>query len=309
MRVTGRTGQVIDARYPAAYCGRALTRRALDSHLLDEALAAGAELDELRVTGALVDRGIVTGVRAVSASGRSLTCRAPLTIAADGRRSTLAFGLGLAFHPRRPRRWAIGGYYEGVANLDSLGEMHVRGTHYIGVAPLPAGLANVCLVLPLDERRRRGLDARELLPRAVAADPLLAPRFARARPATAPIVLGPLAVETTAAGVPGLLLAGDAAGFIDPMTGDGLRFAIEGGELAAAVALDALASQPERAHVALAARRRRAFVAKQAFNRALRRLVDRPFVDAVSQGVRVVPQAIRAVVRIAGDVPLAKPAW
>jgi 2-polyprenyl-6-methoxyphenol hydroxylase-like FAD-dependent oxidoreductase len=29
-------------------------------------------------------------------------------------------------------------------------------------------------------------------------------------------------------------LAGDAAGFIDPMTGDGLRFAVQGGELAAA---------------------------------------------------------------------------
>ena len=40
-----------------------------------------------------------------------------------------------------------------------------------------------------------------------------------------------------AAGCPGLLLAGDAAGFIDPMTGDGLRFALRGGELAAEAAL------------------------------------------------------------------------
>ena len=39
--------------------------------------------------------------------------------------------------------------------------------------------------------------------------------------------LGPLAVESSAAGVPGLLLAGDSAGFIDPMTGDGLRFLLE----------------------------------------------------------------------------------
>ena len=33
--------------------------------------------------------------------------------------------------------------------------------------------------------------------------------------------------------MPGLLLAGDAAGFIDPMTGDGLRFAFAGARLAA----------------------------------------------------------------------------
>jgi hypothetical protein len=35
----------------------------------------------------------------------------------------------------------------------------------------------------------------------------------------------------------GLLVAGDAAGFVDPMTGDGLRFAVRGGELVADAAL------------------------------------------------------------------------
>ena len=59
------------------------------------------------------------------------------------------------------------------------------------------------------------------------------------------------------AGVPGLLLAGDAAGFVDPMTGDGLRFAVRGAELAADAALAALErsrgstrrrSSPRRGH-------------------------------------------------------------
>ena len=58
-------------------------------------------------------------------------------------------------------------------------------------------------------------------------------------------MLGPLAVETTGAGLPGLLLAGDAAGFIDPMTGDGLRIAMRGGELAAAAALEALGAREQ----------------------------------------------------------------
>ena len=55
-------------------------------------------------------------------------------------------------------------------------------------------------------------------------------------------VLGPLAVDALDGGYDGLLLAGDAAGFIDPMTGDGLRFAVRGGELAALAALAALAN-------------------------------------------------------------------
>ena len=83
--------------------------------------------------------------------GRTARIRVParVTIAADGRRSALAFALGLASHPPAPRRWAVGAYFEGIAGLDTVGEMHVRGPHYIGVAPIgDAGLANVCLVTP-----------------------------------------------------------------------------------------------------------------------------------------------------------------
>ena len=58
-----------------------------------------------------------------------------------------------------------------------------------------------------------------------------------------------------------MLLAGDAAGFIDPMTGDGLRFALMGAELAAAIVKEVLdGTLPiDRAHLELAARRRAAF--------------------------------------------------
>ncbi len=68
------------------------------------------------------------------------------------------------------------------------------------------------------------------------------------------------------------MLAGDAAGFIDPMTGDGLRFAIQGGELAAAAALGALEHGWSGVHEELARARARAFAAKWRFNRALRLL-------------------------------------
>ena len=70
------------------------------------------------------------------------------------------------------------------------------------------------------------------------------PRFGRAstgaRFETPVRVLGPLAVEARAAGTTGLLLAGDAAGFVDPMTGDGLHLAMRGAVLAAREALSSL---------------------------------------------------------------------
>src|SRR5207244_13436930 len=84
----------------------------------------------------------------VHSHGRTSTIHARVVVAADGRRSVLAFGLGLARHPPAPRRWAIGAYAEGVSGMSSLGEMHIRRGYYIGVAPLPNGLTNICLVKP-----------------------------------------------------------------------------------------------------------------------------------------------------------------
>ncbi len=100
-----------------------------------------------------------------------------------------------------------------------------------------------------------------------------------------------------------MLLAGDAAGFIDPMTGDGLYFAMRGGELAARAVLAALAEGEPAPHRWLAAERRREFAFKRAFDRVLRRIVSRPgSVALASRVARVYPGAIRHMVQIAGDV-------
>ena len=107
--------------------------------------------------------------------------------------------------------------------------------------------------------------------------------------------------------IPGLLLAGDAAGFIDPMTGDGLRFAVRGGELAAQAALRALADGWAGVHDRLARERRREFAAKWRFNRTLRTCVSFPAAVRVGEAVALVaPSALRAIVRRAGDCDLSR---
>src|SRR6185295_19690751 len=110
-----------------------------------------------------------------------------------------------------------------------------------------------------------------------------------------PVVLGPLAVDVRDTAIDGLLLAGDAAGFIDPMTGDGLRFATRGGELVASAALRALEHGWSGVHTRLAAERSREFVSKWRFNRALRALVASPrAVDAATLAARVAPAVLHA---------------
>jgi len=254
MVLTGERGVTIEGCYPVGVSGRAMVRRDLDWLLLRQAVAAGCQFEP----GAPVQRVVVadesgrrkvTGV-AVGGGGRARTIAARVVIAADGRRSAIAFGLGVARHPARPRRWAVGAYFADFAPLmgvvpavsASFGEMHVRRNCYIGVARIPDGLTNVCLVKPSRPADPDLRDPAALLLRELAHDPVLRDRVAAARLVNAPVVLGPLAVDVTAPLLDGLLLAGDAAGFIDPMTGDGLRFAVRGGELAAEAALDALAN-------------------------------------------------------------------
>jgi len=182
--------------------------------------------------------------------------------------------------------------------------MHVRSGRYVGVAPVPHGLANVCLVVP-DARARVAMRAPAIaIEAALAADPALRERFRRARRVGDVRVLGPLAVDADAAGIPGLLLAGDAAGFVDPITGDGMRIAMRGAELAAAAAQRALEGSID-AHRELALERARELSTKLHVNRLLRAVVARSgAVVAASLIARVAPSMFEQLIAYAGDVGL-----
>lgn len=305
MVVTGERGVRVRADYGRGVEALSIVRTDMDAALVGAATAAGVRFEErVIVRGALIDDGAVPRVRGVviaGRDGRDLRIPAPMVIAADGRRSALAVRLGLSRQPKRPRRWAIGGYFTGVHGLQPYGEMHVRRGHYIGVAPVPGGLANLCVVV---SNPRHMPDPAAVLERAVARDRLLRDRFAQAVLIDRPMVLGPLAVDARHAGIDGLLLAGDAAGFIDPMTGDGLRFAVRGGELAAQVALAAIAGRLKHPHVALRREREREFAAKWRFNRTLRRLVGLSVsVEGAGLVAAAAPWLLRRAIRFAGDLP------
>jgi geranylgeranyl reductase family protein len=303
MVVTGERGAGVRCAYGDGVRALAIVRRELDAALLSCATEAGARFEDgVIVRAPIVDdaRGRrVRGLVIAGRGGRDVRIPAPMVIAADGRRSRLALALGLARQPPRPRRWAVGAYFAGVEELGPFGEMHVRRGRYLGIAPVPGGLANVCLVT-----EDRAGDARQWLLDTVARDRDFRGRFARASLVGAPVVIGPLAVDAPSAGIDGLLLAGDAAGFIDPMTGDGLRFAFRGGELAAAAALAALHGRLRYPHEQLARERRREFAAKWRFNRALRRMVSAGLpVRMASHVATAAPWVVRSAIRFAADIP------
>jgi flavin-dependent dehydrogenase len=303
MIVTGDDGTRVVGKYEGV-SGRAISRSEFDAALMMAAAGAGARIEQgVLVQGPVIDTSgdqpIVTGLKITGRQGKCLTIRARMVIAADGRYSRVARALGLSRAASWPRRWAMGAYFENVGGLTQFGEMHVRRTHYMGVAALAKGLTNACVVTP----NLGGRHPADILMTTLTGDAQLRERFAGARMVTAPICLGPLAVDASAAGARGLLLAGDAAGFVDPITGDGLRFAIRGAELAAREALDALENGSDRAHVRLRASRHREFAAKWRFNRTMRWIVTYPAaVRAAEYGVSMIPRLLQEAIRYAGDV-------
>jgi len=301
--VTGEDGAQVEGRYDGVN-GRGISRGSFDAALMMAAAGAGARIEEgVLVQAPIVDSSsqcpVVTGLTVAGRGGESLHLRSRIVIAADGRYSRVARALGLSRAAPWPRRWAIGAYFEGVSGMSGFGEMHVRSTHYMGIAPLAHGITNACVVTP----NPGGKLPAECLATLLRRDPMLGERFADARMVTSPICLGPLAVDARAAGAPGLLLAGDAAGFVDPITGDGLRFALRGAELAAGQALRALESGFDDAHVKLFEARRHEFAAKWRFNRTMRWIVTYPAaIRAAGYSAAILPHVWRHAIRYAGDV-------
>jgi geranylgeranyl reductase family protein len=309
MNISGPNGARIAASYPDGVRGAALTRRELDILLVEAATAAGATFEPgviVRAPLITTDTSRIIGVR-VAASGDDRDVHARVVIAADGRHSKIAFGMGLTHYASSPRRWAFGAYFIDVDGLSTHGEMHIRPDGYIGIAPLPGDVVNVCVVRELRNTfRAQRVNTEEIVEHAVREDPVLRERFARARQVSDVTSLGPLAVDCKSVGYPGLLLAGDAAGFIDPMTGDGMRFALRGGELAAEAALQELTTGVA-ACTSLQAARAKEFGAKWRMNRSLRALVGSPHGVAVASTLaRGWPAPVRMLVRLAGDVKLAR---
>lgn len=247
MRITAPDGRKLEGRYHAIGPWRpyrehamALSREVLDTILVDRVRALPVELSEaVRVTDVLVSGDRVQGVEAVDADGRRLTLRAPLTVAADGRASIVAQRLGLR-RPHRLRRMALVTYVEDVPDLGHFGEIFVDPPDYAILNPIAPGRANLSIVVPLGHaapwsgRLESFFDARaKHLPH-------LARRIAGGRRVAPVKAMGPLAYRVDPPRTGGVLMVGDATGFYDPFSGEGIFNGLRSAELAAEAAVRAL---------------------------------------------------------------------
>lgn len=232
-------------------------RRRFDARLARHAANAGADLrDGARVVALAEREGRVSGARIRHvATGREEAIDADWVIGADGARSVMARLLAVERPVRFPRRLGLIAHYAGASDPQDHGEMHVGRGGYVGLAPTPGGELNVGMALWPNggDAAARRFDA------AIAGMPAVAARLAGARRVSPIRGAYPIGHRVSEVAGPGWLLIGDAAGFVDPFTGEGIHRALRSARAAA----DALRSGGDVV-AAYRRERRRALAAKTA---------------------------------------------
>jgi geranylgeranyl reductase family protein len=254
-----------------------LDRERFDAALAAHAVESGARLlersalDDVHWRGGQDARGgRVTGAVLRTVEGRQ-TVRCRWLIGADGARSRTAQRLNVELGALgRPQRLGLVAHYSGVAELADHGEMHVGRGYYIGLAPLAGGRLNVGMALPLDGDRQ---SAEERFGAAIASLPAVGERLRGSRRVTPIRGASPIAHRVRSPAGRGWMLVGDAAGFIDPFTGEGIYRALRSAR-AAAEALQA--GLDEGAAGRYRAARQQAFAAKDALTWTIQGMLAAP---------------------------------
>jgi flavin-dependent dehydrogenase len=232
-----------------------LDRAVLDPALLTIAASAGVEVRTGVTVGGIAPaagarRPIRVSLR--PRTGRAIEESARLVVGADGIRSVVARSLGVARPARLADRVGLTVHLaDPAANGLRDGRMRILHDGYVGIAPVPRGRVNVGIVLGRSWRRALAeTGAQRVVERIVAAIPATSDDPADWRMgARCDAIAGaaPIGHRVTRRAGRGWYLVGDAAGFLDPFTGEGLHRALVSAELAAA-AIDAeLAGQTSAA--------------------------------------------------------------
>lgn len=222
-------GRRAEAEFPAGESGRGLRRTELHAALLARTEQAGVELRWGEAATGLTAEGVVTTAGEI---------RARWVVGADGLRSKVREWSGLALPARGPRRFGVRRHLRRAPSGDAV-EVIFGERAEIYVTPLGAGEIGVAI---LWEGPARGFD--DLL--ATRFPAAVAERFAGAERLSRDRGAGPFRQRTRGVvarhGEVWIALVGDAAGYVDALTGEGLSLGFrEARALAAALAAGDLA--------------------------------------------------------------------
>ncbi len=257
--------------------GLGLTRRVFDHLLVQRAAGAGATLYEGCKLRAIERYNGGWMLQAEPGAGEN-KLHARLLVAADGRNSWTARRLGVA--GRDPAAGKFVGLQINLAGYrGARGEIqiHLFPGGYAGLMGLPGGTANLAFAIARDLVQKNSVET--LLDSHLKQNPHLKDAIAGAAIEGEVRSAYPLEFVPRRAVGDGFLLAGDAVRVTEPVTGEGVFFALKTGELAAEAADRAFArgDLTARGLAPYVAACRRALARREGVNRLIRALVYRPW--------------------------------
>jgi flavin-dependent dehydrogenase len=285
------------AEAPLPFPAASLTRKALDTALISDAIAAGVRIVRGRSVQAL-GRTASNVWQATLDDGA--TCEAATVFLATGKHDLRGYP-----RPEDPERWvAFKTYFRlapaQAAQLARASELMLYPGGYGGIQPVEGGIANLCCVVQQRYFTRAGNRWENFLARMQQDCPHLAMRLAGAEP----LLAKPIAITHIPYGYirrtteNGLYCIGDQAAVIPSFTGDGISIALHTARCAVAAYLAAEPApvfQP-KLRSALLAQMRLAQFAADGLNNSLARAVL-PFCLRVWPGVMRVTAKLTRVAR------------
>ena len=225
------------AEAPLPFPAASLTRKALDTALFAEAVAAGVRVEHGRSVQSLSR----TGNFWQAALDDGTTREAPTVFLATGKHDIRGHT-----RPKDPEQWVAFKMYfrlapAQTAELADASELMLYPGGYGGIQPVEGGIANLCCVVQRRHLARAGHRWENFLAKMQQDCPHLAMRLAGAEP----LLAKPIAITHIPYGYirrttkDGLYCIGDQAAVIPSFTGDGISIALHTARCAAAAYLAA----------------------------------------------------------------------
>jgi flavin-dependent dehydrogenase len=296
------------AQAPLPFPAKSLTRKALDTALIAEAIAAGVSLEQGRSVQSLARTS--PGVWQATLDDGT-TREAPTVFLATGKHDLRGYA-----RPDDPHRWVAFKMYFRLApgqaaELDRASELMLYPGGYGGIQPVESGIANLCCVVQQRYLATTGNRWEQFLAKMQRDCPHLAMRLAGAEP----LLAKPIAITHIPYGFirptteDGLYCIGDQAAVIPSFTGDGISIALHTARCAVAayVAGESAPVFQAKLRSALLTQMRLAEFAADGLNNSFARAVL-PFCLRVWPGVMRVTAKLTRVTHHAAVTPMHSPA-
>lgn len=242
------TSAEIDVSGNGSTEGFVIRRKVFDNFLFQEAKSVvDTCLEGFSVRDLLIENGYVRGVRGSQrGEGDVQEYRGRLVLGADGFSSIVARKTGLYDHDPKHSVVALRCYYQNVKGLNDQIELHYLGEvnpGYFWIFPLEDGRANVGIGMLHDIMKRRKVNLKEALGWAINSAPFTG-RFSGSEALEEPVGWNlPVGSKHRQILGDGYMLLGDAAGLIDPFTGEGIGNAMYSARVAVETARQACESE------------------------------------------------------------------